>query len=932
MAAFSFKRRRTRRWWYAGATVMAAAALLVFYVAGAVADNSSGCDFAASGTTQSCLGPLSGSSFAGGDGNLKASPGTFGSIDWETAGTSYTDSHSAFDLASGSGDNSFGQGAKSDNVATTVVSGSIPNNKSDLTRFFEASETGTNNDNFLYLGFERANSLGTANLNFEINQKTQPDLTKTGATTLVRTAGDLLVTFDFTNGGGKPTIAILRWLTSATAPVVPDFATNACFSANAFPCWGDQKVLDGTDSIAAVNNLDPVADPLTSTNANYLATVPALQFGETAIDLTKAKVFPAGTCQAFGSAMLVSRSSASFTAELKDFVAPIPVNISNCGSITIIKHTAPRGQNEQFAYTTNNLSTDATGFHLNDGGYNPSASPAVNDVACGTNDSTTQAPCNSVTFTNLVPSTTYSVTESSPSDGYVFDNVSCKNNNVAVASGSGGLTIAGQQVSIAMGTQGNWVCTYVNDAPAQLTIIKHTSPRGQNEQFTYTGTGSGVSSTFALNDDGNSSSDTACTETTGSPASGTHCNKITFSGLATNTSTARTVTEGTLSDGYTFGSVSCTNGGNAVTSGSGGLTISTKQVSIVMSPADNWVCTYVNNAPGTIVIIKHTAPRGINHQFSYTGTGTGVSSSFALNDSGNSSGDTACTIASGSTTANPCNKITFNNLAPNSYTVNETLPSGWTLGAGDLTCSTDGSQDGTTATQANITLHAGETVTCTYVNHQPLGAILVTKTGKDKACDSSSTTISNGVCTGAATAKLGGATFKVTTDSAGSNSVTGSPITTSASTGTACIDGLPWDGSGTDYYVTETGAPGGYAIDSSAAVHVVVSADATCNSTHTGLASGTSGVVSGTSSAPSFTDTPLTDLVITASAETAGATKSTITCNKSDASGNYTAAGANIGNSPTSSSDPATVNADSGTGHGGGLQPGTYYCKVFIDP
>src|SRR5262249_60819230 len=98
------------------------------------------------------------------------------------------------------------------------------------------------------------------------------------------------------------------------------FPTNASFSANPFPCWGDQVTLDGTDSIAAVNNLDPVTDPLFPNSPNYINPLPALQFGETAIDLTAAKVFPPGTCTAFGSAFVRSRASTSFTAEIKDFI------------------------------------------------------------------------------------------------------------------------------------------------------------------------------------------------------------------------------------------------------------------------------------------------------------------------------------------------------------------------------------------------------------------------------------------------------------------------------------------------------------------------------------------------------------------------------------------------------------------------------------
>src|SRR6266851_1231240 len=119
------------------AIVISAAALVIGIAipSASFADTSTGCDFAATGTTQSCSGPLTGSTFAGGDGNLLTSPITFGTTDWQNvAGL-----NKGFDLASGTGDNSFGQGTKEDNAAVTVVSGSIPPNKSDLTRFYEAS-------------------------------------------------------------------------------------------------------------------------------------------------------------------------------------------------------------------------------------------------------------------------------------------------------------------------------------------------------------------------------------------------------------------------------------------------------------------------------------------------------------------------------------------------------------------------------------------------------------------------------------------------------------------------------------------------------------------------------------------------------------------------------------------------------------------------
>src|SRR4051812_48795282 len=287
---------------------------------------------------------LSGSAFEGNDGNMVVNAA--GHTDWATvAGV-----NAGIDQPSGSSDNAFGQGTKEDNAAVTVVDGSIPPNKNDLTRFYQASEQASNGNIFLYLGWERLVNIGNANLDFEINQKATTGFTgtTTGPVTLNRTAGDLLVTYDF-GGSGTPTIGLLKWVTSG--------ATSQCFSANALPCWGNKVTLGATVAEAAVNTAT-VAEPIAGGNLTTGL------FGEAAINLTAAGVFQPGVCQAFGTAFLKSRSSSSFTAEIKDFVAPIDVNISNCGSITI--HKVTENGNSSFGYTTTGGLTPST-FSLGNG-------------------------------------------------------------------------------------------------------------------------------------------------------------------------------------------------------------------------------------------------------------------------------------------------------------------------------------------------------------------------------------------------------------------------------------------------------------------------------------------------------------------------------------------------------------------------------------
>jgi len=286
---------------------------------------------------------LSGSTFEGSDGNLVVTH--TGNTDWINAPARVTGT----DLSNSKLDNAFGQGTNEDDPAVTVVNGSIPPNKNDLTRFYVSSEF-AGGSNFLYLAWERAVNIGSANLDFELNQTATAgfNASTTGPITLTRTAGDLLITYDF-GGNGTPTLGLLKWVTTG--------ATSQCFSAHTLPCWGNRLDLSAAGFAEGAVNTTTVSDPIPP---NAPRSLTAGLFGEAAINLTAAGVFPAGTCEAFGSTFLKSRSSASFTAEIKDFVAPQPVDISNCGKIIIKKVTVPSPDPTDTSF----------GFTL-DGGANP---------------------------------------------------------------------------------------------------------------------------------------------------------------------------------------------------------------------------------------------------------------------------------------------------------------------------------------------------------------------------------------------------------------------------------------------------------------------------------------------------------------------------------------------------------------------------------
>jgi hypothetical protein len=354
---------------------------------------------------------LGGSTFEGNDGNLVVT--TAGNTDWVNAPHRVRGD----DLASGTSDNSFGQGTKEDDPNVTVVTGSIPPQKSDLTRFYVANEF-TSGANYLYLAWERSNVLGSANMDFEINKLAQPNLTTTGAKSLNRSAGDLLITFDF-GGSGSPVLGLLKWVTSG--------ATSQCFSANALPCWGNRVNLSGLGEAEGAVNAVTVSDPIAN------VSLPAGTFGEAAVNLTAAGVFPTGTCTAFGSTFLKSRSSASFPAEVKDFVAPQPVNISNCGTIVVNKVT--ENGNATFGYTTT-------------GGLSPST------FTLQGGDTRTYGP-------GTVLPGTYTVTEDSPlPSGWTFTSLTCT---------TGG-AVNGQVATITMTPGATITCTYTNRTKVSPSI------------------------------------------------------------------------------------------------------------------------------------------------------------------------------------------------------------------------------------------------------------------------------------------------------------------------------------------------------------------------------------------------------------------------------------------------------------------------------
>ena len=284
--------------------------------------------------------------------NLKvedASP----SIDWAKVME-----NRATDEPTGSTDDSYSGGAKEDTACPGETTGSIPNNKSDLRTFHAYRETSTavGHPGYLNLAWSRVTDpSGTTLMDFEFNQSSD---NCTSGPNKVRTEGDLLLEYSIVQGGARAEITGRTWTGSAWGPAQDLDQPSATCGGN--PC-----------ATGTINSTAIPSQPTDETDGILTSgSLAARTFGEAQIDLRL--IFKANECTTFGSAMLKSRSSDAFNSQLKDFIRPLEINLTNCGRVIIHKQTLPdeNPNTTDFGYTKSFGTDPATGntFTLKDDG------------------------------------------------------------------------------------------------------------------------------------------------------------------------------------------------------------------------------------------------------------------------------------------------------------------------------------------------------------------------------------------------------------------------------------------------------------------------------------------------------------------------------------------------------------------------------------
>ena len=183
-------------------------------------------------------------------------------------------------------------------------------------------------------------------------------------------------------------------------------------------------------------------------------------FGEATVNLDA--IFDPNSCESFGSAYLKSRSSDSFTAALKDFIAPEPISLSNCGRVIIRKVTDPSPDPTGTSFDfTSDMAVDPT---------SPSPDPSAFALSDG----------DSIDFMDVLAGS-YTVTETDPSAaGFTLTDIDCSASTTAVATDTGAGTAS---FTVASGDTVD--CTYTNTLQrGSITVVKNTV--GGDDTFGFT--------------------------------------------------------------------------------------------------------------------------------------------------------------------------------------------------------------------------------------------------------------------------------------------------------------------------------------------------------------------------------------------------------------------------------------------------------------
>ena len=221
-------------------------------------------------------------------------------------------------------DDIFTQGSKFNDYISALRhgTGGAPNKNDIHNGVFHASGDADGNQ-WVFIGGDRLDVSGTSYIDFQFLQST----IATGATTFTggglqggRTIGDINISMEYNNGGTAPKVVIYRW-----AP------TNEAGTAWGWDSTGSSEITGAY----AKTNLVSVDVPFGGFGAGVVTYQP-FAFVEAAINITELITAVGGNCAGLNikTLWITTKASSSSTAALKDYMAPISLDL-NFGGVTI---------------------------------------------------------------------------------------------------------------------------------------------------------------------------------------------------------------------------------------------------------------------------------------------------------------------------------------------------------------------------------------------------------------------------------------------------------------------------------------------------------------------------------------------------------------------------------------------------------------------
>jgi len=257
--------------------------------------------------------PLPDSSFQGADGD-QAKGGRY--IDWEALGARVVHNPDPNDQ-----DTQFAGGTKEGDPAHWTFNtkeGGVTPAKANILDAWSAVDQ-PSSKTFVYLAFARNAPTGDTFLTFELNRAGGTWTNAAGVKVPCRRDGDVLVTYEIS--GNTADVFLRQWNTGTTDP------TSGCDRTGTIGPSTD--VTANVEAQGAINAI-PIVNHL---GGHFAATIPAVQFGEAALDLEAllGPVFDHG-CFAFSSIWMHSRASTSYDSQMQDYVAPKPIDLRTCAA------------------------------------------------------------------------------------------------------------------------------------------------------------------------------------------------------------------------------------------------------------------------------------------------------------------------------------------------------------------------------------------------------------------------------------------------------------------------------------------------------------------------------------------------------------------------------------------------------------------------